>query len=224
MASPDLIRRGGGSRRPELRIPIADGEASSAEIAEFERDRRELLRRGFGLGGAAIAAASIALLWSVRSAFAEDAGDAPFLNSAINLERATVIAYDTVLGGGLLSPALRGVLRRFRAQEQEHADALTTALTDLGGTPPAPPKGVADVDKIVEGLSEVRSQADIVSFLIELETAAVAAYFDAHSKLSEAKLLQTGASIMANEGQHLVILRRTAGKDPIPNAFETGAQ
>jgi len=42
--------------------------------------------------------------------------------------------------------------------------------------------------------------------------------------VENAKLLQTGASIMANEGQHLVVLRRIAGKDPIPNAFETGAQ
>jgi rubrerythrin len=206
------------------RVPIAGGEDGCAEIERVERDRRELLQRGVGLGGAAIAAASIPLLWSVRSASAQDAGDAPFLNSAINLERAMVIAYDTVLGGGLLSPAVRRVLRRFRAQEQEHADALTTALTDLGGTPPAPPKGVADVDKIVEGLSGVRSQADVVSFLIQLETAAVAVYFDAHAELREAKLLQTGASIMANEGQHLVVLRRIAGKDPIPNAFETGAQ
>ena len=27
---------------------------------------------------------------------------------------------------------------------------------------------------------------------------------------------------MANEGQHLVVLRKAAGKDPVPNAFETG--
>ena len=206
-------------------VRITDGGcASVAEIAEFERDRRELLRRGFGLGGAAVLASSIPLLWSVRSAFAEAGGDgdAPILAEAINLERVTVIAYDTVLGGGLLSPALRRVLRRFRAQEQEHEDALVTALRSLGGTPPAPPKGAADVDKVVEGLRDVRSRADVLTFLIELETAAVAAYFDAQAKFGEAKLLQMGASIMANEGQHLVVLRKAAGQDPVPNAFETG--
>lgn len=205
-----------------LHLAIADGEVDSSEIAEFERDRRELLRHGLGLGGAAIAAASIPLLWSVRSAFAQDDEDGAVLQSAITLERVTVIAYDTVIGGGLLSPPVSGVLRGFRAQERQHADALTTALTDLGGTPPSPPEGVADVEKIVEGLEDVRSQADVLSFLIELETAAVAAYFDAHSKLGEAKLLQTGASIMANEGQHLVVLRRAAGRRLLPNAFETG--
>lgn len=206
-------------------VPILDGGSTSrGEIAEFERDRRELLRRGFGLGGAAVLASSIPLLWSVRSAFAEAGGDgdAPILAQAINLERVSVIAYDTLLGGGLLPPALAGVLRRFRAHEQEHEEALVTALTSLGGTPPAPPQGVADVDKVVDGLRDVRSRADVLTFLIELETAAVAAYFDAHAKFGEAKLLQMGASIMANEGQHLVVLRKAAGRDPIPNAFETG--
>jgi hypothetical protein len=28
---------------------------------------------------------------------------------------------------------------------------------------------------------------------------------------------------MGNEGQHLTVLRRAAGRDPSPNAFETGA-
>lgn len=204
------------------RVVIADGgSASTAEVAEFERDRRELLRRGFRLGGAAIAVASIPLLWSVRNAFAVDDEDGAVLATAINLERATVLAYDSVIGGGLLTAAVRGVVRGFRAHEQEHAETWVTALTDLGGIPPAP-KGVAAVDDVAEGLSAVRSQADVLSFLIELETAAVAAYYDAHRKLGEARLLQTGASIMANEGQHLVVLRRTAGKNAIPNAFETG--
>jgi hypothetical protein len=207
------------------RVAIADGAGvSTTEIAAFERDRRELLRRGFALGGAAIAAASIPLLWSVRSAFAQDETDGSVLASAITLERVTVIAYDSVIGGGLLTPAVRGVARGFRAHEQEHADAWVTALTDLGGTPPAPPDGVAAVDDVAKGLGDVRSQADVLSFLIELETAAVAAYFDAHRKVGEARLLQTGASIMGAEGQHLSVLRRTAGQNPIPNAFETGEQ
>ena len=198
--------------------------ASGASGAEPERDRRELLRRGLGWGGAAFAAASIPLLWSVRHAFAQDDTDGSILASAITLERVTVIAYDSVLDRGDLTPGTREVLAGFRAHEQQHADVLTTALTDLGGTPPAPPKGVADVDDVAEGLGAVRNQADAIRFLISLETAAVAAYFDAHAKLGEARLLQTGASIMANEGQHLAVLRSIARQNPIPNAFETGAK
>ena len=205
------------------RIVIADGAADTADVVAFERDRRELLRRGFALGGAAIAAASIPLLLATRDAFAQASGDAAVLEGAINLEQVAVIAYDSVIAGGLLSPAALRVARRFREHEREHAKTLSTALTDLGGTPPAPPAGAADVDKVVEGLSEVRTQADVVNFLIELELAAVAAYHEAHGELLETRLLQTSASIMANEGQHLVVLRKLVGADPVPNAFETGA-
>jgi rubrerythrin len=204
-------------------VVIADGDADTAAIAAFERDRRDLLRRGFTLGGAAIAAASIPLLWSVRNAFADAGSDGPILARAIDLERVAVIAYGAAIDSGLLSPAMLRIARRLRDHEREHADALTTALTDLGGSPPQAPRGVADVDKVVKGLGAVKSQADVVNFAIELETATVAAYYDAHAKLIEARLLQTGASIMASEGQHLVVLRNAVRKDLVPNAFETGA-
>jgi rubrerythrin len=206
------------------RIPIIDGDVDTAVIADFERDRRELLRRGFTLGGAAIAASSIPVLWSVRNAFAAGSDDTTILMSAITLEHVAVIAYDTAIASRLLSPTLLRVAQQFRAQEQQHANVLTTALKDLGGAPPPLPKGVADVDKIVKGLGDVKSQADVVNFAIELETAAVAAYYDAQPKLVEAKLMQTGASIMANEGQHLVVLRKAVHEDPVPNAFETGTK
>jgi rubrerythrin len=208
------------SRTP--RVVIADGHADTAQIAEFERDRRDLLKRGFGLGAAAIAASSIPLLLTVRNAFAQAGDDGQILQSAIDIERIAVIAYGAAIDGGLLSAGVEKVARRFRGHEQEHADALTTALTDLGGTPPQAPAGVKDVDKVVKGLGAIKSQADILNFAIELETAAVAAYYDAHRRLIDAKLLQTGASIMANEGQHLVVLRQAVKQDPVPNAFETG--
>jgi rubrerythrin len=208
------------ARQP--RIVIADGHADTAQIAQFERDRRDLLKRGFGLGGVAIAASSVPVLLAVRNAFAQAGEDGEILQSAINLERIAVIAYTAAIDSGLLSARVEKVARRFRGHEQEHADALTTALTDLGGTAPPEPSGVKDVDKVVKGLGDVKSQADVANFAIELEIAAVAAYYDAHRKLVEAKLLQTGASIMANEGQHLVVLRQAVKKDPVPNAFETG--
>ncbi len=202
------------------RIPIGDGDADA--VAAFERDRRELLRRGFALGGAAIAASSIPLLLLARDAFAQATGDAAILQRLINLEQVAVIAYGSAIGRGLLSPAAQRTARRFRDHEQQHADTLTTALTDLGGAPLAPAKGIADVDEVAEGLADAKTQADVVNVLIEIELATVAAYHDAHAKLIEARLLQSCATIMANEGQHLVVLRTIVGVEPIPNAFETG--
>lgn len=205
----------------QRRIEIADGPADSVQIAAFERGRRELIRTGLGLGGAVIAASSIPLLLSVRDAFADSGADGEILAGAIHIEQVAVLAYGAAIDSGLLTPAFAKVARRFRDHEQEHADALTTALTDLGGEPPE--KATAeDIDAVAEGLGEARSQRDLASFAIELELAAVAAYHDAQRKLVDAKLLQTSASIMANEAQHLVVLRQAVKRDPVPSAFETG--
>jgi rubrerythrin len=206
---------------PAPRILIADGEADTAQIAEFERDRRELIRRGLGLGGAVIAATSIPLLLSVRNAFAADFADGDIVKSAIKLEQVAVLAYGQAIDSGLLSAKFKRIAERFRDHEQQHADALSTALTDLGGTL-APKATAADIDGVAKGLGDVKSQGDIANFAIELELAAVAAYYDAHRKLVEAKLLQAGASIMANEAQHLVVLRQSVNKDAVPHAFEIG--
>ena len=201
------------------RIVIADGPADTAQIATFERDRRELIRRGLAFGGALVAASSIPLLLSARDAFAAESGDAEILGKAIHLEQVAVLAYDGAIARGLLSARSETVFTRLRDHEQQHADALTTALTDLGGTPP---EQAAASD--VEGLDDLKTQADVARFAIEFETAAVAAYLDAQRKLVDGKLLQSFASIMANEGQHLVVLRQFANTDPVPNAFETGEE
>jgi rubrerythrin len=207
--------------RPAIRIAIADGAADTAQVAAFERDRRELIRRGIGLGGAVVAASSIPLLWSVRNAFAAGGPDGDILAAAIKLERIAVLAYGVALDSKLLTPEFARVLRRFRDQEQAHADVLTTALKDLGGTP-GPDPAIEDIDSVVNGIGNVKSQADVAEFAIELETAAIAAYYDAQRKIIDAKLLQTGASIMANEAQHLVVLREAVKQDPIPDALVTG--
>jgi rubrerythrin len=202
------------------RIVVVDGEADSAQIAAFERGRREILRRGLGLGGAMIAASSIPLLLSVRDAFATTSSDGDLLIGAIKLEQVAVLAYGKLIDA-VPPSGFDDVLRRFQGHEQLHASTLTKALTDLGGTPP-PKSTEQDVDAVVKGIEGVRSHADAASFAIELEMAAVAAYYDAQSKFIDAKLLQTGVAIMANEGQHLVVLRQFVKQPPLPNPFEIG--
>ena len=200
---------------------VQDGDADTPLVAAFERDRRDLIRRGLGLGGAVVAASSIPLLWSVRNAFAAGGPDAEILESAVKLERIAVLAYTVAIDSKLLTPAFTRVAQTFRDHERAHADVLTTALTDLGGAPPPEPE-VADIDSVVKGIGALASQADVANFAIELELATVAAYYDAQRKLIDAKLLQTGASIMANEAQHLVVLRQAVKQAPVPNAFEIG--
>jgi hypothetical protein len=206
---------------PHGRVAVSDGDADTAQIAAFERDRRALLRRGLAFGGAAVAASSVPLLLAIRNAFAvADDTDGTLLEQAITLERTMVLAYDRVIDDGFLSD--KALAPALRTHERRHAASFVTALTDLGGSPPAEPVGIAAVDKVAKGLDQVRNEAQTLSFLIELETAAVAAYYDAQARFVETRLLQSGASIMASEGQHLVLLRQAARRPPVPEALETG--
>ncbi len=199
------------------RLIIRDGDADTAVIAEYEATRREAVRRGLTAGGAVLGAAMIPALLGARNAFAQAGGDAQIVSSAIQLENTAVAAYDAALKSGKLDSATTKVVRIIRRQEQEHANALTSALKGLGGTAPKGPN-----QALLKPLSSVKSQKDIAMFAVELETMAVHAYYEAHGKLKDAKLLQAGASIMANEGQHLVVLRQALSRNPFPNAFETG--
>jgi len=199
------------------RLILEDGEADTAALAAYEATRRDAVRRGLAAGGAVIGAALVPTLLSVRNAFAAADGDAAIVASAIRLENTAVAAYAAAVKSGLLSPSARRAAALFGSQEAQHAAALTAALKGMGGTPPA-----GTESKLLAKLSGLRSQRQVLEFAVELETMAVAAYHDAARKLRDLRLLQTGAQIMANEGQHLVVLRQALGKDPVPNAFETG--
>ena len=183
--------------------------------------RREAVRTGVAGAGVIAGAAAIPALMRAASAFAQTGGDAAVLEAAIALEQTAVTAYDSAHGSGLLEQGLLPLMRRIRDQEQEHADALSEALEDIGGTPPRPP-GASEV----EGLGSLRSREALLRFAIELEEMAVGAYLDAHTRLQSPALLRTVTQIMANEGQHLVVLRQALGAslaDSVPSAFEAGS-
>lgn len=201
---------------------VDDGDVDTADIARYETNRRGLLRRGIALGGATLAASSIPSLLYVRDAFAEADDEAGILKAAIGLEEVAVFAYNKAAHSGLLDNAVLSVAKLFAGHEASHRDALKIALEELGGgPPPATPKRTSDT-KLLTPLAKAKSQAAIASYAIELETTAVGAYYDAHLKLQSARLLKTYTQVMANEGQHLAVLRAITGRPPVPNAFETG--
>jgi len=204
------------ARDPD-RLIIEDGDADTQAIAAYEATRRDAVRRGLVAGGAAIGAALVPALLSVREAFAAAQTDAAILASAIRLENTAVAAYAAAVKSGVLTPQFRRTAELFGRQEAEHAAALTAALKGLGGTPPTGTDA-----KLLAPLGRARSQKQVAEFAIQLETMAVAAYYDASKMLQQARLLQTSAQIMANEGQHLVVLRQALAKDPVPSAFENG--
>lgn len=159
----------------------------------------------------AAAAAGLPLLvaWPGPAVAQDEEDDTLLLERLIRLEQIAVVAYGA-LGAG--EP-----LDSFRKHDEQHAGALVAALEQLGDSAPEPPAPGS-----IEGLRGVRGRAGALAFAIELETRTLAAYYEAVQKLGDAQVLRTAATIMASEGQHLVLLRRAAGRSPAPAAFETG--
>jgi hypothetical protein len=149
------------------------------------------------------------------TAVPDKAADAETLNNVLGREMAAVRAYERTL---LLlhGPALASA-REFRASEQEHVDAIVKALRGLGEK--AEPE-----EEEIEG-EGLKTRADALGFLYEVENVSVAYDLRAISHLTAPWPRSLLGSIAANQAQHLVVLRRALGADlaeSIPDAFEDG--
>jgi hypothetical protein len=180
--------------------------------------RRDALRRA---GGVALGAAAAPLLVAVRGAFAAASGDEEILLGAVRLEQGLVVTYRTLAGSGDLDARAGALARHFGDQEQQHLDVVSKQLQTLGGVVPSEP--APDLVKAGrEAVTGVHGQATLLAFAGALEQNAIAAYYEAQQALQRDAFLQTTAAIMANEGQHLALLREALGRPPVPSAFETG--
>jgi hypothetical protein len=152
---------------------------------------------------------------SSSTAVSDKAADAETLNNVLARELAAVRAYERTLPL-LRGPALASA-REFRAQEQEHTNAIVKALRGLGE------KAEPEEEEIEsEGL---KTEADALEFLYEVESVSVAYGLRAISHLTMPWPRALLGSIVANQAQHLVLLRRALGADAaesIPEAFEDG--
>jgi ferritin-like protein len=165
---------------------------------------------------AAVALAACGEGGDVTTAVPDKDGDAETLNRILTRQLAAIDAYDRSI------PALNGAERamaiEFRAQEQEHADAIVKALRGIGG--------VAEPDEEEEiEANGLRSEADHLVFLYEVESATIDDELNAISNLTAPWIRPLMATIVANQAQHLVLLRRALGAKPletVPAPFEDG--
>jgi len=181
--------------------------------------QRAWRRRDAVLGGAsAFLAAGAVPLARAAGALALGAEEAPVLARALEVERRLVVSYEFASQGDLLESEVQAATLLFAQQEREHAEALRSALIDLGVDPGAPPAAVE-----IEGLPDLDSQPALLQFLIALEREAIAIYGEAATEIAAPDLLRTGAQIACNEAQHLVVLRQQLGEEAVPDVFEIQA-
>ncbi len=184
-------------------------------MREWIVTRRQAVRHGI----AAVSVGAAPFLLRAPNALAQATDQAEILEAAIGMEQRAAFAYAAIADGGKLG-GLEPVARLFAQQEEEHAGSLSRALRDRGGSPPPKPAAMDDVPGLREATTGGPTQ--ITGFAVELETKSVAAYYDALARLEAPELLSMAASIMANQAQHLVVLREALGSAPVPGAFVTG--
>ena len=167
---------------------------------------------------AALAAAALSACGGsggTTTAVPEPAADAELLDHVLSRQLGAIEAYAAVMPG--LGGRDLALAEKFRAQEQEHVDALVKALRGLGSKPEAEAEGIS-----TEG---IRGRAQRLGFLYELESATIDSELSAISKLTASWPRALLGSIVANQAQHLALLRRALGAKPldaVPKAFEAG--
>jgi rubrerythrin len=191
------------------------------DIDSFLRDPRSR-RRFFHMSGVSVAGGSAVFLAACgredptsrapTGPDESDQADVEILNGALDLELMAVAAYK--VAAGQMRGSVLEVGKTFLAQEQEHADGLSAAIKDAGGTP--------NRAKSSYDFPELRSQNDALRFAVDLENTAIAAYIDALPKLTQGDLRATAAAIVTSEAEHVSVLLDALGRDPVPGAFVTG--
>ena len=193
------------------------------EPAEADPASRRGLLKAAGAGLAGGAALMLAACGGSHSSSSQatatstsgpvpDSLDAALLNHLLDLEHLGVAAYTA--GIPLLSPSGRKAGRLFLTQELSHAGELGGLVKQAGGKPH---KG-----RETYNLGHPRTEEDVLRLLHKIERAQINAYLDAIPKVSLGSTRAALAAALANDAQHISVLRLSLGRRPIPTALVTG--
>jgi hypothetical protein len=139
--------------------------------------------------------------------------DAALLAHLLDRERYAIAAYSAAIPL-LTRPAARAA-RQFLAHELAHASELEGLIEQAGGKPNKPP---AFYD-----LGSPRGERQLLELLHAAERWQTQAYVRAVRQLQPARLRAAAAAILANEAQHVAVLRGRLGLEPVPSAlFDAG--
>jgi hypothetical protein len=166
-------------------------------------------------GGGSSSATSSAAAATTPAPSQDESADAEILDTVLARQEAAVDAFAAV--GPELPPRLARMAAYFRAQEQEHVDAVLKALRGLKSPAEPSPEPV--------DTSGLKSDRERLVFIYETESATIDEELSAISKLEAAWPRSLLASTVANQAQHLTLLRQALGEGPlasVPVPFENG--
>jgi hypothetical protein len=146
----------------------------------------------------------------------EESADAEILNDVLDRQEAAVVALAHVAAG--LPPRLRRTVAYFRAQEQEHVDGVVKAMRGLKRAP------TESEPEAIE-IPAMKTDAERLRFVYEIESVTIEDELNALADLEGSGPRSLLASTVANQAQHLTLLRQELGAGPlasVPVPFENG--
>jgi bacterioferritin (cytochrome b1) len=190
-----------------------------SEPAEADPGSRRWLLRGAGASASGVAAILLAACGGSHHISAQTTttapvhnGDVELLNHLLDLEHLGIAAYTA--GIPLLSPSGRMIGQRFLTQEISHAGELAGLVGQAGGLP--------NKSKPSYDLGHPRTGDDVLSLLHEVERSQISAYLQAIPVLSMPSTRAAAAAILANDAQHIAVLRSQLGRQAVPAALVNG--
>jgi Ferritin-like domain len=207
--SPNRITLGGAKRRGLVAL------ATVAAVGALAGCGGGGGTTGAPAGGAGTTSEGTAQEVSTPTTTARQSPDGETLNKVLARQEGAVAAYAQVIPH--LSPRLARMASYFRAQEQEHVDAVLKALRGLNDPAATTPE---EID-----VGEMKTDEERLVFLYELEGATIDEELSAISKLEDPWPRSLLASTVADQAQHLTLLRQALGAGPlasVPKPFENG--
>lgn len=179
--------------------------------------RRSALLIAAGMGAAALGGCSAKPMPSnvpLSRASPSAAADVLLLEQLLLHERYAIAAY--AAAAPLLPARVAAAAKQFLAHDLAHASELEGLIIQAGGKPAAAPARYE--------MGSPRGARELLELLHRAERAQLAAYLDAIPRLTPPRLRAAAAAILANDAQHLAILRSALALDPVPFPFVSGAE
>ena len=137
-------------------------------------------------------------------------GDLEIVQYALTLEHLETDFYNAVIDSGAIKDrALGKVATLIRDNEQEHVDALTATVKQLGGTPERPK---TDFTAVLDG-----GEKKILATAAEVENLGAAAYLGQAGRIKSKDVLAAALSIHSVEARHAAALNSVVGKTIVPD-------
>jgi hypothetical protein len=194
---------------------MSDSKLAVPELAAIEIDgmtRGAFIMRGAVAAGAVYGAGAVSPL--VRGALAQGGGgDVDVLNFALTLEFLEAAFYEQAVKEVRgLGADTKKLATEIRDNEQQHVDALSLAITDMGGKPTRPP-GVDFGDAFA-------SEESFLKLAQTFEDTGVSAYNGAAPQIQSKDVLASAGAIVQIEARHAAAIRYARGQDITDAAFD----